>query len=267
MAEPLTGEIRLSARDLAPIAQTLLIAVPAVSPGQDLAAQARFDLRGYRITLRDLDLASGGQRLRGEIAFNLAEFGRVSGQLKAGKLNVDAVAPLIFGTPRDDPPATGWDRAALPAGALVTLPGDLWIEAEQIALGDVAIARPRFVLRFDNGLLFVEHAEGEWLDGKVTGQATLRRIDGAVSLSTRIALEGGDLARLPFAPAQGLNGGVSAQIDVSALGESPSALAAALAGTGRAELRDAGVAGLPPGLLDSVIRTQPREFSASRARP
>ncbi len=262
LAEPLTGEIRLSARDLAPIAQTLLVAVPAISPGQDLAARARFDLRGYRITLRDLDLASAGQRLRGEIAFNLAEFGRVSGQIKAGKLNVDAVAPLIFGAPRIDPPAAGWDRRPFQPGALVTLPGDLWIEAEQIALGDVVIGRPRFVLRFDNGLLFVEHAEGEWLDGKLAGQATLRRIDGSVSLSTRIALEGGDLARLPFAPVNGLNGGVSAQIDVSALGDSPSALVAALAGTGRAELRDAGVAGLPPGLLDSLIRSQPREFSA-----
>ncbi len=81
--------------------------------------------------------------------------------------------------------------------ALATLPGDLWIEASQVTLGDVTIQRPRFVLRFDNGLVFVEHAEGEWMGGRLTGQATLRRIEAAVSLSTRLALEGGQLARLP----------------------------------------------------------------------
>jgi uncharacterized protein involved in outer membrane biogenesis len=262
MAEPVTGQLRLTARDVAPLAQTLLIAVPAVTPGQDLALQAKFDLRGYRITLRDLDLASGGQRLRGEIAFNLAEFGRVSGQIRAERLNVDAIAPLIAGATRSDPPATGWDTRPFQPGALPTLPGDLWIEAGQATLGDVTIQRPRFVLRFDNGLVFVEHAEAEWLGGRLTGQATLRRIEAAVSLSTRLTLEGGQLARLPFAPQQALAGTANVQLDASALGESPAALVAALAGTGRVELRDAAVAGLQPALLDGLIRSQPTEFAA-----
>ncbi len=262
LAEPVTGQLRLSARDLAPLAQTLLVAVPAVAPGQDVSLQSKFDLRGYRITLRDLDLTSGGQRLRGEIAFNLAEFGRVSGQIRADRLNMDGIAPLIFGAARSDPPTKGWDTRPFQPGALATLPGDLWIEATQATLGDVTIDRPRFVLRFDNGLIFVEHAEAEWLGGRLTGQATLRRIDAAVSLSTRLALEGGHLARLPFAPPQALTGTASAQFDASALGESPAALVSALAGTGRVELRDAGVSGLQPALLDALIRSQPTEFAA-----
>ncbi len=262
MAEPLAGQLRLSARDVAPLAQTLLVAVPAVTPGQDLALQAKFDLRGYRITLRDLDLTSGGQRLQGEIAFNLAEFGRVSGQIRAERIAMDAIAPLIIGTARSDPPAAGWDQRPFQPGALATLPGDLWIEAGQGTLGDVTLQRPRFVLRFDNGLIFVEHAEAEWLGGRLTGQATFRRIEAAVSLSARLTLEGGQLARLPFAPPQALQGAANAQLDVSALGESPAALVGALAGTGRVELRDAAVAGLPPALLDGLIRSQPTEFAA-----
>ncbi len=262
MAEPFAGQLRLSARDVAPLAQTLLVAVPAVSPGQDLALQAKFDLRGYRITLRDFDLTSGGQRMRGEIAFNLAEFGRVSGQIRADKLNMDGLAPLIFGAAQSDIQGTRWDSRPFQPAALATLPGDLWIEASQVTLGDVTIQRPRFVLRFDNGLVFVEHAEGEWMGGRLTGQATLRRIEAAVSLSTRLALEGGQLARLPFAPPQALAGTASVQLDASALGDSPAALVSALAGTGRVELRDGAVLGLQAGLLDGLIRTQPTEFAA-----
>ncbi len=262
MAEPFAGQIRLSARDVSPLAQTLLVAVPAVSPGQDLALQAKFDLRGYRITLRDFDLTSAGQRMRGEIAFNLAEFGRISGQIRAEKLNMDGLAPLIFGTPQSDAQNTRWDSRPFQPAALATLPGDLWIEASQVTLGDVTIQRPRFVLRFDNGLVFVEHAEGEWMGGRLTGQATLRRIEAAVSLSTRLALEGGQLAWLPFAPPQALAGTASVQLDASALGDSPAALVSALAGTGRVELRDGAVLGLQAGVLDGLIRTQPTEFAA-----
>ncbi len=70
----------------------------------------------------------------------------------------------------------------------------------------------------------------------------------AVSLSTtRLALEGGQLARLPFAPPQALAGAASVQLDASALGDSPAAaLVSALAGTGRVELRDGAVLGLQP---------------------
>jgi hypothetical protein len=262
LTEPLSGRIRLAARDAAPAAQTLLVAVPAIEPGRDLQLDAGFDLRGYRITLRDLDLRSGAQRIRGEIAFNLAEFGRVSGQLQMGRIDGSAIAPLIFGARGGPAAGPSWDRRPFGPAAAATLPGDLWIEAEALDLAGLAIGKPRFVLRFDNGLVFVEHAEGEWLDGRLAGQATLRRVDGAVSISGRLSLDNARIDRLPIPAASGLAGRAAAQLDFSAIGDSPSALIAASSGTGRLELRQGASIAIAPAPLDELLRTAPTDFAS-----
>lgn len=263
LVEPYSGRIRLSARDIAPLAQTLLVAVPAVTPGQDLALDAGFDLRGYRLTLRDLDIRSGRAAVKGELAFNFAEFGRVSGQLRMGRIDGSAIAPLVFGAPAADR-ALGWSRQPFGAAALATVPGDLWIEADTLDLGEgLAIQRPKFVLRFDNGLIFVEHAEGGWLDGRLTGQATLRRNEANVSVAARFGLENGRLDLLPLRTAEGgLRGRAAAQLEASAIGDSPAALVGALAGAGRLDIRSAAVAGLTPGALDGILRMTDVDFAA-----
>jgi AsmA family/AsmA-like C-terminal region len=263
-AEPLNGRIRLSANDLAPLAQSLLIAVPAVTPGQSFALAAGFDLRGYRVTLREFDLTSGGSRMRGEITFNLAEFGRVSGQLRMGRLDASAFAPLIFGEPQGTGLPQIWGAARFSAPAPITLPGDLWIEAEGVDLGDgLVINSPKFVLRFENGLIYIEHGEGEWMNGRLKAQATLRRNQHIVSITGRFGLEGWHLDRMPLLAANGgLRGRASAQLDLSATGESPLALVAALAGNGRLDIQNAEISGLAPGALDGILKTPPGEFAA-----
>jgi hypothetical protein len=263
-AEPLNGAIRLSSSDLAPLAQSLLIAVPAVTPGQSFALTAGFDLRGYRITLREFDLTSGGSRTRGEITFNLAEFGRVSGQLRMGRLDASAFAPLIFGEPQGSGLPQIWGAARFGAPAPITLPGDLWIEAEGVDLGDgLVINSPKFVLRFENGLIYIEHGEGEWMNGRLKAQATLRRSHHTVSITGRFGLEGWHLDRMPVLAANGgVRGRASAQLDLSATGESPLALMTALAGNGRLDIQSAEVSGLAPGALDGILKTPQGEFAA-----
>ncbi len=254
--EPLRGVLALSTPDFFPLAQTMLLAVPAVSPGQSLALKAGFDLRGYRITLRGLDMQSGPTALRGEIAFNLAEFGRVSGQLRTGPLDASAFAPLIFGESGEQAPAPArWSRTPFGPAAGVTLPGDLWIEAEALRLGDgIGLQQPRFVLRFDQGLIFLEHLAGRWHDGALTGQAVLRRGAQGVSLSARMAVDGLTIEHPGFATASGrLRGKAAASLDVSATGESPLALVSGLAGAGRVSLERGVVEGLAPSALDHVL--------------
>ncbi len=263
-AEPLNGSIRLSTSDLAPLAQSLLIAIPAVSPGQNLVLTAGFDLRGYRITLREFDLTTGGSRTRGEITFNLAEFGRVSGQLRMGRLDASAFAPLIFGELQGEGLPQIWGAARFSAPAPITLPGDLWIEAEGVDLGDgLVINSPKFVLRFENGLIYIDHAEGEWMNGRLKAQATLRRNLHTVSITGRFGLEGWHLDRMPVLAANGgLRGRASAQLDLSATGESPLALMTALAGNGRLDIQSAEVSGLAPGALDGILNAPQVEFAA-----
>jgi uncharacterized protein involved in outer membrane biogenesis len=274
--EPLTGRIKLAAADLSPLAQTLLVAVPAVTPGQSFALDAGFDLRGYRITLRELDMSSGGAKVRGEITFNLAEFGRVSGQLRTGHFEASSFAALIFGEPQDAALAKdkaagktadairSWGAARFNAPVPITLPGDLWIEADSVSLGDaVRIDKPRFVLRFENGLIYIDHAEGGLLDGRLQGQATLRRNQQTVSITGRFGLEGWHLERMALlAPEGGLRGRASAQLDLSAMGESPMALVTALTGTGRLNIQSGELQGLSHGALEGILKKSEADFAA-----
>jgi len=254
--EPLRGTLALATPDFFPLAQTMLLAVPAIAPGQGLSLKAGFDLRGYRITFRELEMQSDSTPIRGEIAFNLAEFGRVSGQLRTGALDAGAFAPLIFGEggQLSTHPAM-WGRAPFGPAAAVTLPGDLWIEADALNLSDgIRLRQPKFVLRFDQGLIFLEHVVGQWMDGALTGQATLRRSAQGVSLTARVSVDGMNVDGPGLATASGrLRGRATASLDVSATGESPLALVSALSGTGRIALERAEVEGLALGALDEVM--------------
>ncbi|MGL5117470.1 MAG: hypothetical protein ACRC7C_19315, partial [Beijerinckiaceae bacterium] len=249
---PFVGDLTLSADDLAPLAQVLAITVPAVPPGQSFRLKAGVDFRNLKVTLSDLDMRIGTQSVKGEIAFNLLEFGRVSGQLRTGTLDAGGVAQLIFGPPSAAAPAGGpWRTAPFAQPAAMTLPGDLWIEADTLRLLDgLTLVQPKFVFRFENGIIYIEHGRGQWAGGRFDGQATLRRIGPSVSLAGRLRLADIDLAGLPGA--SGLAGRSDGQLEFSALGDNPQGLISAFAGTGRMEPRSALAQGLAPGSVPRV---------------
>jgi hypothetical protein len=244
-AESFAGQVKLSASDVFPLAQTLLVAVPRVPPGTPLSLSGGIDLRGYRITLRDVDARFGATPAAGEISFNLAEFGRVAGQLRMPVFDVTAIAPLIFGEAREPVAAPlGWSAAAFAPPAAVTLPGDLWIEAGEARLLDGIIARQAgFVLRFDNELLYLEHARGKLGDLAVQAQGTLRRTGRGVTLAGRASLAGD----LPGASGRG-----EGQLDVTAIGESPAQVMAALNGQGAVRLSGVAVPALRPQVFAEI---------------
>jgi uncharacterized protein involved in outer membrane biogenesis len=261
-SQPIVGQISLASKDIAPLAQSLLIAVPAVSPGQPLDLKADFDLRGYKITLRNLEAKSDDAYVRGELAFNLAEFGRVSGQLKTSEVDIHSFSPLIFGVMNPASPTEMWSDKPFGIVSPVTLPGDLWINAESILLrDDLRASNASFVLRFENGLIYLEHAEADLLGAKLKGAATLRRIDKAVSVSGRVAASEAELGRdMNQSPLQGKADG---DIEFSAVADSPARLIANLSGAGRARLRDAVLNGVKPGVLTDTISAALNQFETT----
>jgi hypothetical protein len=249
---PFVGDLALDAADLAPLAHVLKVSVPAIPAGQPFRLKAGVDFRNLRITLSDLDMRMGAQSVKGEIAFNLLEFGRVSGQLRTGPLDAGGVAQLIFGPPAALPSGSIWRTTAFAPPAAMTLPGDLWIEAESLRLLDgVTLEQPKFVFRFENGIIYIEHGRGRWAGGSFGGQATLRRIGPSVSLAGRVRLTNLDLGGLPGA--SGLGGRGDAQIEFSALGDNPRAFVSALAGNGRLEPRGALAQALAPGSVPRLV--------------
>jgi uncharacterized protein involved in outer membrane biogenesis len=267
--QPFAGRLTVSSRDIAPFAHSLLIAVPAVSPGQDMTLTAGFDLRGYRITLREMEMKTGGASARGEVTFNLLEFGRVSGQLKTGPLDSAVIGPLIFGALPQATSGLLWSKAPFMPPAAITLPGDLWIEAERVDVaGGLSFQKPTFVLRFENGLIYLEHAEANWSGGKLKAQATLRRSNQSVSVSGRVGVENIQLDRIPVPQtpsSQALKGGATAQIDFSAVGDSPASIVSALAGTGRLDIKQVEVAGLSTGALHALVNASEKDLTVTTA--
>ncbi len=252
------GRFSLVTNDLSPLAQSLLIAVPAVPPGFSLSATADLDVRNLRITLANLNATATGQPVSGEIAFNLREFGRVSGQIRTGQVDATAIAPLIFGAGSAPLAPTGWSNQPFGPVAAITLPGDLYIEADAAQIGEAtSIARPRFVLRFETGLVYLEHARGEWQGGMLEGRATLRRADKLVAVSGDMTLVSADAGQVFGEPR--LSGRMSASLELSGSGSSTAALMGSLAGTGTVTGHDVVVPRIRPGLLQALLSDALRE--------
>jgi hypothetical protein len=252
------GSFALETRDLAPLAQSLLITVPAVPPGFALSAKAELDVRNLRITLANLDANASGQRATGELAFNLREFGRVSGQIRTGQVDATTIAPLIFGVGTEPVAAPGWSTQPFGPVAAITLPGDLYIEADAAHMGEgFTITRPRFVLRFETGLVYLEHARGEWQGGMVEARATLRRADKQVAISGDVTLTSADASKVFAEPNVG--GRLSADVELSGSGPSAAALMASLAGTGTVTGHDVVVPRIRPGLLQGLLNEARRD--------
>ncbi len=252
--QPFEGTLALHSRDLAPLAQTLLVTVPTIPVGMPFDLKAGLDLRGYKITLREVNMNAGGTQVTGEIAFNLAEFGRIAGQLKTGSLDAASLAPLIFGTAQQPLPNDIWSKEGFAPAAAMTLPGDLWIKADKVGLiGNIVLEKPTFVVRFENGIIYLEHVAARWNGNPLSGQATLRRNGPTVNLAGRMTLDQMQISQLPGSD---VNGSGSSQLTFSAIGDSPYAVIGALAGAGRMDIRQAEVRSLDSGALDSVIARQ-----------
>jgi hypothetical protein len=136
----------------------------------------------------------------------------------------------------------------------MTLPGDLWIEADKVGLiGNLVLDKPTFVVRFENGIIYLEHVTAKWNGSPLNGQATFRRNGPTVNLAGRVAL---DQMQISQFPGSGLNGSGSSQLSFSAIGDSPYAVVGALAGAGRVDIDKAEVRSLGTGALDTIISRQ-----------
>jgi hypothetical protein len=253
--QPLLGKASLRAADLSPLARTLLVTVPVVRQGLALSLTSGLMFENYRITLTDVEARLGDVPVRGEIASNLIEFGRIAGQLRTGVIDIASYLPIVFGDGVAGLAPSGWSREPFPPAASPLLAGDLWLEPEALLVpGGVRIDRPKLVFRFDRGLMFVDHAEGGVGPGRLKLQATLRRAGPQVNVNARMTLSDIPVALLPFAGAIG--GTLSGPLELSSLGGSPAELVAGLAGGGR-----------PAAVRISVPRLDPLALARTLARP
>ncbi|WP_227268877.1 AsmA family protein [Roseobacter weihaiensis] len=130
-----------------------------------------------QLSLRDLILDLGGNRLTGAADLSLNGVPQINAQLNAGALD------LTQGSSRSEPSsdgggtssepsanAGGWPTTPIDASALSAFNGDIALSADSIDLGSFQLGQTRAVLRNENARLVFDLRQVEAYGGNVTGE-------------------------------------------------------------------------------------------------
>ncbi|OYQ33669.1 hypothetical protein CHU95_15010 [Niveispirillum lacus] len=179
------------------------------------------------------------------------EAARLDGSLSLSVLDADRLLPVL--THRDRPWDLGWTRR---------LNGRLDLSVPQLTLGGETLLNASLPLTIGKGLIRVEGATARWQGGDATLTGALEQTEksalatdeetGTPPLSGSIALTITD-ATLPAGwvnTSLGLKGGrFDLSLSGTGAGPSPRALLSALAGEGKAAMRDSRLSGLDMALV------------------
>lgn len=180
---------------------------------------------------------------------------RLDGKLSLSVLDADLVIPALT---RD---GAAWDL-----GWTRRLNGKLDVSVPQLTLGGEKLGNVTLPLTIGNGLIRVEGAAGRWQGGDVTLTGALEQtersglatdeepgpvpLSGSVNLAVKDAVTPGWLA----GPSLGIGGGrLDLSLTGTGAGPTPRALLSALAGEGKASLRDGSITGLDLALVGKKL--------------
>ncbi len=189
-----------------------------------------------RLSLRDLDLRYGGNRLTGAADVTLGDKPMVTARLVADVLDLRAAAAPSDGSGGRTAPGTpeaGWSRAAIDAGALGLLDADISLTAQGLRLSDLALGAMQARLRLERSRAVLDLARVQIFDGTVTGQLVANNRTG---LSVGGKLTATDIALQPALAAtagiDNLTGSASGALEFLGVGQSQDAIMRSLSGRG-----------------------------------
>nr|WP_284701662.1 AsmA family protein [Rhodoplanes tepidamans] len=250
-----------------------LLAPPGSGP-LPLSLHSRVAVSGPDVRFDDLAGRLAGAAVKGHLAVRLAEPRAVTGRIETTDLDLPPVLAALTGATRR-PAAAGRDAAAAVAWSAEPFgrPGfaDLFGRVE-IAAGRATLlpglsARDlKTVLRLDGFSLAIEGAQAQLADGTLSLDAEIRQVPMGLSLRTRLALAGAEIAAL--LPATGkappADGRLSLSAELDGTGLSPAALVGALHGTGAVTVEDVRLSGLDPKAVDAGIKAVERGLPLER---
>lgn len=241
---PLEGRISLETTDAGRIGKALAGNLPTLGDGQAARASAMLRASRETVSLSQIEASLGDGKLSGDMGFDLTRGGQVAGRLKLGALALEGLLSPVLGRNWPDFRAS-WPRTGFGTAIRPPLSGDLWIEAEGLALPDgMVLQGPQFVLRFAPDSVALEGFEAKAGEARVAGTLTLLRKGERAEAAGRL-----ELARWPIrAP----GGRVSGTLPFAASGASWLELVASLSGAGQLAFDDLVVPGFDPGALPRV---------------
>lgn len=224
-------DARLKARDGASALRALGLPLRPRS-GSATPLSVTLAANGPRVAVRlsPISFVLGNQSLEGEGSFNFADLQpRLDVSFHAGRLDL---SPLLDGKEDASAPAI-WSDEPIALEGLGDFDGALSFEAQSLKLLGIALDKPRFSAKLENGLLDFRDVRGGIFGGNFTANASLRGGTAMPGFGLSFKFTGLDAAPMseilwdwPVLAGR-LEGGLS----LAAQGESEIALARALSGT------------------------------------
>lgn len=259
------GRVTLETRDAASLAQVLARPLPGLTPRTPLKLAARATWTRESLVFDDLAGQLGTQAMQGSLSF--AANGRVEGRLSLDRLALADLAALALGPDTAAPAGRLWSSARFGAFA-PPVEGRIGLAARQLDLfGTTGLDEVRLTLNLSPDTVALQEIAGRLGEGRVTGEATVRRAGSQASLAGKLV--GTDMpAAAVFGP--GGEGRLTGKLEFGAAGESPASLVANLAGGGDVRIDAASLPRLDPGAvartLVRLVREDPVRSEAQQVR-
>ena len=240
---------------------------PSTAPERLSAAlTSRVAMNGRQFKFENAMASVAGTQLRGAFDLDLAAAApRVTGTLNADTIDAAAILAGLSGMPPAKADAS-WSAEPFAPGLLGGLSGKITVAAAQANVAAYNVKKLRAALRLDPSEFSAEGIEGELLDGKVSGDISLRKATEGLNLKARLSLQNVDARAFLNLDGGPIGGRLGLQFDVEGAGLSPKALVGSLTGNGTLSLERASVAGLDPRVFPTVMRAADRGLPLDPAK-
>lgn len=245
-------EVSLEGADLIRFFPTLAIAAPA-GGAIDAAFAGRFGVSGNSYRIENLSGTLAGTRLKGTLSYSpdLAEPWQAD--LASDRLALLRLAALVTGAA---PGAGAWSDGRFAAAPLAGVPFRANLDIANLDMPSALVMTgARLRLRHDGTTATVDEFSGALADGRVAGNARLRRRGDVLEADGHIAVSSVDI--VPLVAAAGgrpvIKGRGTMMLDLTGAGRTPLALAQSLAGQGSLGIDEFDLAGADPRSLQYVM--------------
>lgn len=231
-----------------------------------VAVKTKLSLAGPRVTLDEVRGHIAGTAVGGQLTLTLANPTRVEGRIEADDLDAAGVLAKMLGAPARAANRTpAWPVEPFTAGYLSDLVGHVDFALTKAMFTPGLVARKlQGQARFEPGAILFENLAGSLGEGRVSGQASIRRAAVGLSARAHLAIAKADLAALVPGARTPLAGRLSLEMDVEGSGLSPASLVGALQGNGALTVEQLQIAGLDPKAIDAAIRAVERGLPIER---
>ncbi|WP_159592029.1 AsmA family protein [Chelativorans xinjiangense] len=176
----------------------------------------------------------------------------LTGALRLGALDLGLAAEMVVGSAAFGGDGDAWPETPFQQGVSAPFSADVELAAETLWLGNAATAQEASLrLRLDADGLAVSGLSAKLLGGTVEGLAELSNNQGTGLFSAQLALS--DAALQTLLPGAGIAGNADLSASLTANGKSVNGMAASLAGSGSAALKDLAINKLDPRALPKIL--------------